>query len=127
MLQLGDVKLESIEEVRRNFPIVQNKVFLNHAAHSPLPKPVFEAMMNYLKEASEEWVSETDLEEAKRLFSKLINAKSEEIAYIPNTSAGLNIIANMLEYEGKSSIVTTDLEFPLVVYPWLRKKIGREC
>ena len=124
MLQLGDVKLESIEEVSQNFPIVQNKVFLNHAAHSPFPKPVFEAMMNYLKEASEEWVSEMDLEEAKRLFSKLINAKPEEIAYIPNTSTGLNIIANMLEYREKSSIVTTDLEFPSVVYPWLRKKLG---
>ena len=116
--------MESIEEVRQNFPIVRNKVFLNHAAHSPFPKPVFEAMMNYLKEASEEWVSEMDLEEAKRLFSKLINAKPEEIAYIPNTSAGLNMIANMLEYGQKSSIVTTDLEFPSVVYSWLRKKLG---
>ena len=116
--------MESIEEVRRNFPIVKNKVFLNHAAHSPLPKPVFEAMMNYLKLASEEWDFETDLEEAKRLFAKLINAKPEEIAYTPNTSTSLNIVANMLKYGKDSNIVTTDLEFPSVVYPWLRKKMG---
>jgi len=83
-------------------------------------------MMKYLREASEEWVSEIDLEETKRLFARLINAKPEEIAYIPNTSIGLNIIANMLEYNENSNIVTTDLEFPSVVYPWLRKKLNVE-
>ena len=127
MARHGEVgKLEPIERVRQNFPIIKNKVFLNHAAHSPLPKPVFESMMKYLREASEEWASEIDLEETKRLFARLINAKPEEIAYIPNTSIGLNIIANMLEYNENSNIVTTDLEFPSVVYPWLRKKLNVE-
>ena len=116
--------MESIEKVRENFPIVKNKIFMNHAAHSPLPKPVFESMLEYLKEASEQWVAETDLEMAKKLFAKLINAKPEEIAFVPNTSTGLNIVANMLDYGEGSNIVTTDLEFPSVVYPWLRKKLG---
>ena len=117
-------KMESMEKVRENFPIVKNKIFMNHAAHSPLPKPVFESMLEYLKEASEQWVAETDLEMAKKLFAKLINAKPEEIAFVPNTSTGLNIVANMLDYGEGSNIVTTDLEFPSVVYPWLRKKLG---
>ena len=117
-------KMESIEKVRENFPIVKNKIFMNHAAHSPLPKPVFESMLEYLKEASEQWVAETDLEMAKKLFAKLINAKPEEIAFVPNTSTGLNIVANMLDYSEGSNVVTTDLEFPSVVYPWLRKKLG---
>jgi len=46
-------KLKPTERVRQNFPIIKNKVFLNHVAHSPLPKPVFESMMKYLREASE--------------------------------------------------------------------------
>ena len=117
-------EMESIEKVRENFPIVKNKIFMNHAAHSPLPKPVFESMLEYLKEASEQWVAETDLEMTKKLFAKLINAKPEEIAFVPNTSTGLNIVANMLDYDEGSNVVTTDLEFPSVVYPWLRKKLG---
>ena len=116
--------MESMEKVRENFPIVKNKIFMNHAAHSPLPKPVFESMLEYLKEASEQWVAETDLETAKKLFAKLINAKPEEIAFVSNTSTGLNIVANMLDYGEGSNIVTTDLEFPSVAYPWLRKKLG---
>ena len=116
--------MEHIEEVRENFPIVKNKIFMNHAAHSPLPKPVYESMLKYLKEVSEQWITETDLEMTKKLFAKLINAKPEEIAFVPNTSTGLNIVANMLDYSEGSNMVTTDLEFPSVVYPWLRKKLG---
>jgi len=117
--------MQSLEKIRENFPIVRNKIFLNHAAHSPLPKPVADAIIGYVKEASEQWVSEINFEEAKGLFAKLINAKrKEEVAFIPNTSTGLNIVANMLEYNENSNIVTTDLEFPSVVYPWLKRKLN---
>ena len=116
--------MQNMEEIRENFPIVRNKVFLNHAAHSPLPKPVANSMKEYLKRASELWVSEVDLEEPKKLFAKLINATPEELAFVPNTSTGLNIVANMLDYGENSNIVTTDLEFPSVVYPWLREKLN---
>ncbi len=117
--------MQSLERIRENFPIVRNKIFLNHAAHSPLPKPVADAIIGYVKEASEQWFSEINFEEAKGLFAKLINAKrKEEVAFIPNTSTGLNIVANMLEYNENSNIVTTDLEFPSVVYPWLKRKLN---
>lgn len=37
---------------------------------------------------------------------------------------GLNIVANMLDYPLGSNIVTTDLEYPSVVYPWMKKSLG---
>ena len=119
--------MEDIEGVRENFPIVKNRVFLNHAAVSPLPKPVAQSMAKYLRESSELGASGVDLKRLKLLFGKLINAKLDEIAFVPNTSTGLSIVANMLEYGKRSNIVTTDLEFPSVVYPWLRKKLNVEA
>jgi len=59
--------------------------------------------------------------DGKQAFSKLVGAKPEEIALVPNTSTGLNIAANVLHYPSGSKIVTTDLEYPSVTYPWLRK------
>ncbi|MDH5793004.1 MAG: aminotransferase class V-fold PLP-dependent enzyme, partial [Candidatus Bathyarchaeota archaeon] len=50
--------------------------------------------------------------------------KPEEIAFVENTSVGLNIAANVLNYPRGSKVVTTDLEYPSVVYPWLRKSLG---
>lgn len=59
----------------------------------------------------------------KPLFAKLIGAKKEEIALIKNTSTGINIAASVLHYPLGSKIVTTDLEHPSVVYPWLRRSL----
>ena len=36
----------------------------------------------------------------------------------------MNIAANTLHYPSGSKVVTTDLEYPSVTYPWLRKKLG---
>ncbi|MEM2338142.1 MAG: aminotransferase class V-fold PLP-dependent enzyme [Candidatus Bathyarchaeia archaeon] len=57
----------------------------------------------------------------KSLFARLVNAKPEEVALVENTSVGLNIAANALLCPSGSKVVTTDLEYPSVVYPWLKK------
>jgi len=117
--------MEDIAKIREQFPITKSKVFLNHAAQSPLPKPVADAIRKCIDdfsnfgETSAEW-----LDCGKPLFAKLIGAKPEEIALVENTSVGLNIAANGLHYKKGSKIVTTDLEYPSVVYPWLRKSLG---
>lgn len=106
------------------FPIVQNKIFLNHAAMSPLPKPAIQAMRKFTKEFSETATIQEDLNEPKRSFAKLVGATKDEIAFVTNTSTGLNIAAHMLNYPSGSNIVTTDLEYPSVVYPWLGQRLG---
>jgi selenocysteine lyase/cysteine desulfurase len=117
--------MENIQKIREQFPITKNKVFLNHAAQSPLPKPVADTVRRYVDDFSN--FGDTSIEwndGGKPLFAKLIGAKPEEIAFVENTSVGLNIAANVLHYPHDSKIVTTDLEYPSVVYPWLRKSLG---
>jgi selenocysteine lyase/cysteine desulfurase len=113
------------EDVRGQFPITRNKVFLNHAAQSPLPKPVADVVCKYAEEFSNFGTTSIEWKDGgKPLFAKLIGAKPEEIALVENTSMGLNMAANVLRYPKGSKIVTTDLEYPSVVYPWLRKGLG---
>jgi cysteine desulfurase/selenocysteine lyase len=118
--------LENVNAIRELFPVVENKVFLNHAAQSPLPKPVADAVKKCVEELSMYGnVSTSERDDCgKALFARLIGAKPEEIALVENTSVGLNIAANVLEYLPDSKIVTTDLEYPSVVYPWLKKSLG---
>jgi len=117
--------MEDMAKIREQFPITKSRVFLNHAAKSPFPKPVADAVSKCTEdfsnfgETSMEWV-----DCGKPLFAKLIGAQLEEIALVENTSVGLNIAANVLHYPQGSKIVTTDLEYPSVVYPWLRKSLG---
>lgn len=117
--------MDVMQRMREQFPITKNRAFLNHAAQSPLPKPVVDAISKYVKEFS--CLGRTSInctDGGKSYFAKLIGAKAGEIALVENTSVGLNIAANMLEYPPRAKIVTTDLEYPSVVYPWLRKNLS---
>jgi len=117
--------MDNLQKIREQFPITESKVFLNHAAQSPLPKPVADAIHRYTDDYSKFGTSLIECDRwGKPLFAKLIGARSEEIALIENTSVGLNIAANVLQYPPGSKMVTTDLEYPSVVYPWLRKNLG---
>ena len=116
----------NIQRIRERYPVVRNIVFLNHARVSPLSTPVLEAMQKHMEERCEFGDTSTDLDNGRKLFAELIDAEPEEIALVPNTSTGLNTVANMLDYPSRSNVVVTDLEFPSVVYPWLRKRLGVE-
>jgi selenocysteine lyase/cysteine desulfurase len=117
--------MEDIERIREQFPITKHKVFLNHAAQSPPPKPATDAICKYIKDFSNHAAASSEWDDGgKPFFGKLIGAKPEEIAFVENTSVGINIAANTLHYPPGSKIVTTDLEYPSVTYPWLRKKLG---
>jgi selenocysteine lyase/cysteine desulfurase len=117
--------MEDIRKIREQFPITKNKAFLNHAAQSPLPKPVADAVRRFADDFSNFGTTSIEWNDGgKPFFAKLIQAKPEEIAFVENTSVGLNIAANVLNCPHGSKIVTTDLEYPSVVYPWLRKSLG---
>ena len=115
--------METLESLRKQFPIVRNKIFMNHAAISPYPKPVLEAMRKHTEEFSEFGTISGDLNDLRKPFAKLVNSKQEEMALVANTSIGLNIVASMLDYPSGSNVVVTDLEYPSVVYPWLKRKL----
>jgi cysteine desulfurase/selenocysteine lyase len=124
-MRAREMPKRDVDRIRRQFPITKNKVFLNHAAQSPLPKPVVEVTVKYARELSDSAKTTIDCNNGgKPHFARLIGAKTGEIALIENTSVGLNIAANVLDYPPNSKIVTTDLEYPSVVYPWLRKNLG---
>ena len=118
--------MRDIVKIREKFPVTQSKIFLNHSAYSPLPQPVVDVMMKYNEDLSRFEIDGSEYSLGQEVFAELIGARKEEIALVPNTSTGLNIVANMLDYTKGSNVVTTDLEYPSVVYPWLKKKLGVE-
>lgn len=118
--------MSNISDIRRSFPVTRSKIFLNHAAYSPLPQPVVDVMREYNDELSRYEIDETKYNLGKEAFAELVGGKEEEIALVQNTSTGLNIVANMLDYPEDSNIVTTDLEYPSAVYPWLKRRLGVE-
>ncbi|MFT7643029.1 MAG: cysteine desulfurase/selenocysteine lyase, partial [Pirellulaceae bacterium] len=111
------------EQFRQKMPICENYVYLDHAAISPLPAPVTEAIQQWLVEAGEragtiwgQWVRR--VEKTRNLLAQLIGASAAEIALLPNTSVGIGMIAEGLPWKTGDSVVLLSNEFPSNQYPW---------
>jgi len=115
------------ESIRSLFPVTQKFIYMNHAAVSPLSKPVRDAMVGITDDVMlngtgnyDDWYRTYEL--ARTAAARLVNAKAHEIAFMPNTSAAISAIANGLDFRPGDNIVSGEVEFPANVYPWMRIK-----
>jgi len=115
----------ALNEVRELFPhIKKGKIYFNHATTGPFSKNVLNFVNDYLLQRSE-----TDIDnfselvkavgETKNYLCQMLNCKADRLAFIDNTSNGLNILAQGIKWEKDDSIILNDLEFPANVYPFL--------
>lgn len=114
------------EEIRGDFPGLAGKVYLNAAATSLPPRPVREAVSAFYRELEEggdrHWDAWLERREAVRArVAGFVGAETDEIAFVPNTSTGINLIADLLERDGP--VLSDDLEFPTVTLPWIHRGV----
>jgi len=108
---------------QREFPILSRWDFYNHAGVAPLSNRAAEALLRYTAEARDDayltgrWYDHA--ETTRELAAKLIGATPKEIAFIKNTSEGIAFVANGLEWNAGDEIVSTAIEYPANVYPWM--------
>jgi selenocysteine lyase/cysteine desulfurase len=114
-------------ELRRDFPAVSRYTYLNAAAASPIPRPVREASETFYRQLEldgdvhwSEWLEQR--ERARASVARLVNAEPDEIAFVPNTSTGMNLIVDLLERDG--AVVSDTLEFPAVTLPWIHRGLA---
>ena len=88
---------------------------------------VHQAMGHFLDDAtnngavnSDRW--EVTAETCRANAAKLINSAVHEIAFMKNTSQGIIIAANGIDWREGDNVVTTAAEFPANVYPWVESE-----
>jgi selenocysteine lyase/cysteine desulfurase len=105
------------------FPILREWDFYNHAGVSPLPRCAADAIRTYAAQAESVAYINTgwyrDAEKLRVLSASLINAHRDEIAFVKNTSEGIATVARGIDWERGDRIVTTGVEYPANIYPWL--------
>jgi selenocysteine lyase/cysteine desulfurase len=117
-----------LETYRAQFPLVQNKSYLNSCSLGPLSLRSIDAMHEFMDQWNawgasawyETWMGE--ITNLKASFAKLINAKPHEIALMPSVSTALTAVASALDYGERNKIVTTELDFPTVTYQFMAKE-----
>ena len=124
----------SLEHIRSFFPHIQTgRIYCNHAATGPLSTRVIEAMQRHLFDRSAGLLDTFDADmtmvgELRSRVAALINAPSpDRIAFPPNTSEGIAIVASGLPWRSGDRILLNSAEFPANVYPYIAlRKAGVE-
>ncbi len=116
--------LKNIKEIRKEFPELERIVHLNSAALSLIPERSKQALIASLSDreltSEERTVLRSRREaEARRKIAGLINAPAEDICMVTNTSEGMNIMAQGLDFQAGDNIVLSETEFSGNIVPWL--------
>ena len=112
------------DDLRQDFPGTKERVYLNAAAGSITPRWVREAVSRYLLELEEGGDDHWDLwlaqmEVVRERVARFIGAQADEIAFVTNTSEGMNVLADLVSHDGP--ILSDELEFPTVTLPFVHR------
>ena len=119
-----------LSKYRKEFPFTDSITFFAHASFGPLPERSWEATKEYYDCLRLEKIKDMDriafdkLDHVRVMAAEMIKAKPAEIAFVTNTSYGLNVAAWGLDLKPGDKILLSDVEFPSNTYPWtnLRQK-----
>jgi selenocysteine lyase/cysteine desulfurase len=112
------------QRFREQMPITRRLAYLDHAATAPISGPASEVVQAWSRQAAElgatvwpEW--EQRANQVRRTAAGLIGAAEEEVALVPNTSAGISLVAEGFPWREGDNVVTLANEFPSNLYPWM--------
>jgi selenocysteine lyase/cysteine desulfurase len=117
----------NLEDFRKEFPITEKYIYLDHAGIAPISRRVVSSIERFLSEAMRsgaflypEWTKK--VVEVRRSAARLINAAEDEIAFVRSTSHGLSLIAAGLDWRQGDNVLIYEKEFPSNLYPWVHLK-----
>jgi selenocysteine lyase/cysteine desulfurase len=113
----------NFELLRKEFPLLERKTYLNSGSYCALSKRVKAAFEAYLDDRLmvgsnwDMWITKN--EAVRALVARLLHAVPDEIAVTASVSAGLNALASALEFSGpRNKVVVSDFEFPTNAQIW---------
>jgi selenocysteine lyase/cysteine desulfurase len=122
------------DEVRQQFPALEEKTFLDAACVSLAPRRAVEAIQKFLDSAlycperssTEHHIVMDELRAQLRpLAARLINADETDVAIVESTTQGLSFAASAIPLEAGDRVLLCDLEFLQLAVPWCQMKDQR--
>lgn len=111
-------------EVRERFPAVAERVYLDTAAGAPVSRGAARAGASYyettLRDGDvhwDEWLER--VENVRSAAAGLVGGAADDIAFVGNATAGIDLAAGMLADAGEVLLVGDD--FPSVTWPWMQR------
>jgi selenocysteine lyase/cysteine desulfurase len=117
----------TLERFRARFPILGRRVYVNSCSQGALALDVESALAAFTESWHthgspwDRWVGE--VERLRAVFAAAIGADADEIAVMPNASAGISAIATALSFDtDRRTVVLGEFEFPTMGHVWLAQQ-----
>ncbi len=120
-----------IQEIRADFPLLKDVIYLDSASTSLTPQPVLEAVLDYYHSYKANvgrgvyrmaQLADQRFRDAHRKTAEFIGASGKEgmTIFTRNTTESINIVARGLRWKKGERIVTTLQEHHSNLLPWMR-------
>ena len=110
--------------IRDEFLLDPAIVFLNHGSFGACPRDVFERYQAWQLELERRPVEflarrlPALLADARAALGAEIGADPDDLVFVPNATAGLNVAASALDLQPRDEVLATDLEYGAVDLMW---------
>ena len=114
------------------FPVLGRRLYFNHAGIAPMPRPVGEAVREFLCQFENDaflgFDFDAPVQTLRKQFAAWIGAGEDEIALLHNTSEAVSAIALGIDWQPGDRVILSDSEYPANQYPWMavRDRFGVE-
>ena len=125
-----------VYSIRKDFPVLNEVIYLDNAATSQTPRQSVEAMndffftyaANYGRGAHRLARKTTErFEIAREIVANFFSAKAEKVIFTKNTTESINIVANGLQWSSGDRVITSIIEHHSNYLPWVAlRKYGVE-
>ena len=106
--------------IRAQYLNAPDETYLNTGSWGVMARPVFDSYTTRLRQLE---LNPTrgraplisDLEHARQAFGRFVNVPPEDLAFLPNVTAAINVVVNGLDWEAEDEILTTDQEYGAIL------------
>ena len=114
----------TLDTYRSQFDLAAEMSYLNYAAMGVVSRPAREAVEGFLAQRAGEYPENYEacfpvLERARQRAATLIGAEARNVEFMPNTSAGVNVVTQGVSWQPGDRVAVPGCEFPTNLLPWL--------
>jgi len=122
--QLEELRREPWQWWRKQMPIAEKWAYFDHAAVAPLSLRAAAAIGRFADQAARagdtawpQWSA--GLGRLRGQTAELLSCERGEVCLIPNTTTGINLVAQGWPWQAGDSVVVPQGEFPSNLFPWM--------
>ncbi len=113
-----------ISNLKDDFLLDSNIVFLNHGSFGATPRPVFDAYQAWQRQLERQPVeflgrrANELLSEARAGLADYLGTAADNLVYVPNVTEALNIAARSIQLGPQDEVLTSNMEYGAIDRTW---------